>query len=189
MLVIGLVLGYGISSWTHHHHGLTAKRYRAADHKKHAAPLMAGNQNQKQKEWDPFAEMQRMQQDIDSAIERATQQLRLGSAAIPDPNGAAGFSSALDVRDRGDHYEVHADLPNTDEKNVKVTTEGDRAVRLSVMQHQEQNQNANGTRSTFSEFGSYDQLVTLPGPGDMKDMKVDNHNGELVITIPKAKAS
>jgi len=31
--------------------------------------------------------------------------------------------------------------------------------------------------------------VTLPQSADMKDMKVDNRNGELVITIPKAKAS
>lgn len=189
MLMIGLVLGYGISVWIHHHHRsrVAARHYRPFDHNNQAKPAIAANQNQNQKQWDPFADMQRMRQDIDAAIQRATQQMRLGS--IPDWNSAAGFSSALNVRDRGDHYEVRADLPNTDQKDVKVTTEGDRAIRVDVTQHQEENQNANGTQSTFSEFGSYDQLVTLPGPADMKDMKVDNHNGELVITIPKEKPS
>jgi HSP20 family protein len=189
MLVIGIALGYGLSVWTHHYHRNRARiatsHYRPPNHDK-SGPVIASNHNQK---WDPFAEMQQMQKDIDGAIQRATQQLRLGSASIPDWNGAAGFSSALDVRDRGDHYEVRADLPNTDQKDVKVTTEGDRGVRVDVTQHQEQKKDANGTQSTFSEFDSYDQLVTLPGPADMKDMKVDNHNGELIITIPKAKAS
>jgi HSP20 family molecular chaperone IbpA len=190
MLVIGIALGYGLSVWTHHYHHnratIAARHHRPANHDKSGPAIAANNQNQK---WDPFAEMERMQKDIDGAIQRATQQLRLGSASIPDWNSAAGFSSALDVRDRGDHYEVRADLPNTDQKDVKVTTEGDREVHVDVTQHQEQRKDANGTQSTVSEFGSYDQLVTLPGPADMKNMKVDNHNGELVITIPKAKAS
>ena len=189
MLIIGIALGYGLSVWTHHYHRngarIAARHYRPANHDK-SGPVIASNQNQK---WNPFADMQQMQKDIDAAIQRATQQLRLGSASIPDWNGTAGFSSAIDVRDRGDHYELRADLPNTEQKDVKVTTEGDREVHVDVTQHQEQKKDANGTQSTVSEFGSYDQLVTLPGPADMKNMKVDNHNGELVITIPKAKAS
>jgi HSP20 family protein len=197
MLVIGIALGYGLSTWTHHHHHhhrdrarIAAKHYRPADHNNRAvAPTIAANNNHQNQRWDPFADMDRMQKDIDSAIHRATQQLRFGSAGIPDWNGGAGFSSALDVRDRGDHYEVRADLPQTDQKDVKVTTQGDREVHVDVTQHQEQKKDANGTQSTFSEFGSYDQLVTLPGPADMTQMKVDNRNGELVITIPKAKAS
>src|ERR1051326_4059407 len=132
--------------------------------------------------------MERMRQDIDAAIQRATRQLRVGTANIPGWNDAAGFSSALDVQDRGDHFEVRADLPNTDQKNVKVTSDGDREVRVDVTQQQQQTKNGqNGAQSTFSEFGSYDQVVTLPAPADMKDMKIDHQNGELVITIPKAK--
>src|SRR5437773_6522780 len=134
MLIIGIALGYGLSVWTHHYYrnraGTITTHYPG--HNKAAPTVAANNRNQK---WDPFAEMQRMQKDIDAAIQRATQQLRLGSASIPDWNGAAGFSSALDVRDRGDHYEVRADLPNTDQKDVKVTTEGDREVRVDVTQH------------------------------------------------------
>jgi hypothetical protein len=38
----------------------------------------------------------------------------------------------------------------------------------------------------FSELGTYEQLVTLPGPAKMNDMKVDTRDHEAVITIPKA---
>jgi hypothetical protein len=57
-----------------------------------AAPTIAANNNRQNQRWDPFADMDRMQKDIDSAIHRATQQLRFGSAGIPDWNGSgAGF--------------------------------------------------------------------------------------------------
>jgi HSP20 family protein len=192
MLIIGLVIGFGVTRWSDRHHDRLRGKIAATEQShRHAQtgqnPVYVKNDDK----WDPLAEMDRMQQDIDRAIQRTQQQLRLGSFHLPDLNTdqATGYTSALDVRDRGDHYEVRADLPNTDQKDVKVTTEGDREVHVDVTQHQEKKSNANGGQTTYREFGSYDQLVTLPEAADMKDMKVDNRNGELVITIPKAKAS
>jgi HSP20 family protein len=201
MLIIGLVVGFGVTRWSDRHsdrfHGKMAAesrhhhRDRDYDHDRAQAsqnPAFVQNNDH----WDPLAEMDRMQQDIDRAIQRATQQMRFGSFHLPDltsGQGTTGYTSALDVRDRGDHYEVRADLPNTDKKDVKVTTEGDREVHVNVTQHDEHKSDANGGQTSYREFGSYDQLVTLPEPADMKGMKVDNRNGELVITIPKAKAS
>jgi HSP20 family molecular chaperone IbpA len=204
MFIIGIVIGFAVSDLSHRHHHdgrtyakannwMADKHHRWANQNKNSnnnpAPAVAGNQNQN---WDAFSEMEQMRQEIDRDIQRATHRLNLGLSNLPDLSKAMdtnGFSSSLNVQDRGDHFEVRADLPNTDQKNVKVTTEGDREVRVDVTQQQEQTKNANGGQSTYSEFGSYDQLVTLPAPGDMKDMKIDHQNGELVITIPKAKAS
>ncbi|HST31255.1 MAG TPA: Hsp20/alpha crystallin family protein [Chthoniobacterales bacterium] len=199
--IIGICIGFAVSDLSHrHHHGrvyakgrMAATHDRWADHNQNKnsnpAPSVAGNNSQNQ---DAFSQMEQMRQQIDRDIQRATHRLNLGLATMPNldkPIDAAGFSSALNVQDRGDHFEVRADLPNTDQKNVKVTSEGDREVRVDVTQQQEQTKNAKGGQSTYSEFGSYDQVVTLPAPADMKDMKIDHQNGELVITIPKAKAS
>ena len=196
-LILGVAMGIGGTAWVYHHHGraihqkFAARNYRD-DHNRNFAghkPVIAQNGNQNQN-WDPFVNIDRMRQDIDRSIDRAMQQLQSGSIGMMSPDwNAAGYSSSLDVRDRGDHFEVRADLPNTDKKDVKVTTEGDRGVHVNVTQHQEQKKDANGGQTTVNEFGSYDELVTLPGPADMKGMKIDNRNGELVITIPKAKAS
>jgi HSP20 family molecular chaperone IbpA len=189
-LIIGLVVGFGLTRWSDRHSDRIHGKVAAAAPRHQARPNSAVAQNPDG--WDPMAEMDRMQRDIDRAIQHATQQMRFGSSfQLPDFNGdgTAGFTSALDVRDRGDHFEVRADLPNTDQKDVKVTTEGDRQVHVNVTQHAEQKKNANGGETAYHEFGSYDELVTLPAAADMKDMKVDNRNGELVITIPKAKAS
>lgn len=197
MFIIGIAIGFGISELNHRHHGrayakanrwMAEKHHHWASQNKNNNPAVAttGNKNHN---GDAFSDMEQIQQEIDRDIQRATHRLNLGSINMPDLDKTTGFSSALDVRDRGDHFEVRADLPNTDQKDVKVTSDGDREVRVDVTQHQEQTKNGNGAQSTYSEIGSYDQVVTLPAPADMKDMKIDHQNGELVITIPKAKAS
>lgn len=193
-LLVGLAAGFGLTRWSDSHHDRLHGKVAGKEHGQQRHAEVAQTQPAYAKEndkWDPFAEMDRMQQDIDRAIQHTQQQLRLGSFHLPDLNNgsATGYTSALDVRDRGDHYEVRADLPSADQKNVKVTTEGDRELHVNVTRHDEQKSKANDGQTTYREFGSYDQLVTLPEPADMKGMKVDNRNGELVITIPKAKAS
>lgn len=184
-LIVGLVVGFAATKWSDQHHRLRAKT--AIAHRHHPRADQTGP-NARNDQWDPMAEMDRMQHEIDQSIRRAMQQVRNGALSLPDLSGP-GYASTLNVRDKGDHFEVRADLPTADKKDVKVTTEGDRQVRVNVTQHEEKNNNANGGQSAFREFGTYDQLVTLPEAADMKDMKVDNQNGELVITIPKAKAS
>ena len=196
-LIVGIAVGISGTAWTYHRHRrathqtFAARNYRNDRNGSFAArkPTVAQNGNQNQN-WDLFGNIDRMRQDIDRSIDRAMQQVQSGSVGMITPDwNASGYSSSLDVRDRGDHFEVRADLPNTDKKDVKVTTDGDRGVHVNVTQHQEKKKDANGGQTTVNEFGSYDELVTLPGPADMKDMKIDNRNGELVITIPKAKAS
>ena len=184
-LIVGLVVGFAATRWSDQHHRLRARTAMAHRHHPRADRTAANTQNDK---WDPMAEMDRMQQEIDQSIHRAMQQVRGGGVET------TGFVRTWlvprrSMRDKGDHFEVRADLPSADKKDVKVTTDGDRQVRVNVTQHQEQNNNASGGQTTFREFGTYDQLVTLPEAADMKDMKVNNQNGELVITIPKAKAS
>ncbi len=191
-LIVGLAVGFGATHWADQgHHG--RKHHQVATARAgqdHSGARQANTAAARDETWDPMTEMDRMQQEIDQSIHRAMQQFRNGS--MPGPDGKAlapGYALTLDVRDKGDHFEVRADLPNADKKDVKVTTEGDRQVHVNVTQHEEQNNNANGGQTSYREFGTYDQLVTLPEAVDLKDMKVDQQNGELVITIPKAKAS
>jgi HSP20 family molecular chaperone IbpA len=135
-LIVGLVLGFAVTRWSDRHPGHLRVAARAQvqreRHRSKDQARVVQNRN-----WDPFAEMNRMQQEIDRSIQQTMQQLQVGSLGMPNA-AASGYSSALDVRDRGDHFEVRADLPNADQKNVKVTTEGDRELRVSVTQQEEQ---------------------------------------------------
>jgi HSP20 family molecular chaperone IbpA len=48
------------------------------------------------------------------------------------------YTSSLDVRDPGDHFEVRAYLPDAETKDVEEKTQGDQAVRVSVSHRKQQ---------------------------------------------------
>jgi len=136
--------------------------------------------------WDPFADMERMQNEMNTFFRRAMAEFNANptfQALRTEP----GFSSSLDVRDKGDHYEVEASLPGADINSVKVTAEGNHMLRVAVTQSKEQKTTDKNATESMTEFGQYEQLVTLPGPAKTKEMKVERKEHEVIITVPKAK--
>jgi len=182
-LIVGVALGVGITTWTSRSEASSAKAVVSSSDKTERTSSIIRSE-----EWDPFREMERMREEIDRSIRRATEQFRLDPMMAPFSRDL-GYSSSLDVRDRGDRFELRAYLPDAETKDVKVKTEGDQAVRVSVSHRKQQKKEENGAQAVFSQLGSYEQLVTLPEPVNSDDMKVDTKDDEVVITIPKAKAS
>ncbi|HEY4257919.1 MAG TPA: Hsp20/alpha crystallin family protein [Candidatus Udaeobacter sp.] len=136
--------------------------------------------------WDPLVDMQRLQTEMNTFFRRAMDEFGT------NPNfqmmrNEPGFSSSLDVRDKGDRYEVHASLPDVDVTNVKVTAESNNLLKLSVSQSKQERKTDKLTSTLMSEFGQYEQLITLPGPARTKDMKVEHKEHEVVVSIPKKK--
>jgi HSP20 family molecular chaperone IbpA len=136
--------------------------------------------------WDPTAELQRMENDMNQFFSRAMTEFGMNQNFLSMRN-EPGFSASMDVRDKGDHYEVHALLPGTDISSVKVTSEGNNALRIGVSQSKQQKKTDKNSTEAVTEFGEYDQLVTLPGPAKTKEFKVDRKEHEIVVTVPKAK--
>lgn len=137
--------------------------------------------------WDAFGDMQRMQKDMDHLFQRALQEFGTNPDFL-SRQAQPGFSSSIDVRDKGDHYEVHAILPGRNIDNVKVTAESDNLLRVIASESKQEKKNDKLGTMSLSEFGEYEQLVTLPGPARTKDMKVERKEHEIVVTIPKTKS-
>jgi HSP20 family molecular chaperone IbpA len=142
----------------------------------------------KSDEWDPFRQMERMQEEIDRAIRNATEQFQLG------PNTATfrpdlGYSSSFDLRDRKNHFELHAYLPDVKASDVNVKIDNDRTLHVSVSQRKQETKNTSAGSASFTELGRYEQVVTLPEPVKSTDMKIERKGHEVVITVPKANAS
>jgi HSP20 family molecular chaperone IbpA len=183
-LIVGLALGLGVGVWS-------VKSSQASNALGAQKSLSATGQNGPSfttNEWDPFRQMERMQEEIDRAIRNATEQFRFGPGATvfrPD----AGYSSSFDLRDRKDHFELRAYLPDTKASDVNVKIDNDRTLRVSVSQRKQETRNTSGGNATFTELGQYEQVVTLPEPVKSSEMKVDRHGHEVVVTIPKTKTS
>lgn len=107
--------------------------------------------------------------------------------AFPQSNPTRGLTtmqvgSAVHVDNQKNKYVVHFYLPDKALKNVNVKlTNG----QLRLTASESEDEKAKGEQNI--EGGSYEQLMTLPGPVQEKAMKVVRQNGTIVVTLPKAK--
>lgn len=137
--------------------------------------------------WDPMAEMQRMQREMDHFFSRAMSEFGMNQNFLSMRN-EPGFSSSIDVRDKGDHYEVHALLPNRDIANVKISAEGNNRLRIAAVASKKEKKTDKNSEMLMQEWGDYEQVVTLPGPANTNKMQVDRKEHEIVVSVPKSKA-
>jgi HSP20 family molecular chaperone IbpA len=189
-LIVGLGLGLGIGVW-----GIKtsqASSPRTTSQKTTAPETIARNEPKESSalrdDWDPFREMQQMQEEIDRTIRRATERFQLGpSANLFRPE--AGYSSSFDLRDKQDHFELRAYLPDVETSDVSVKIDDDRVLHVSVAQKKQETKKDNGSESHVTALGHYEQVVTLPEPVKGSDMKIDRNDHEMIVTIPKAKSA
>jgi HSP20 family molecular chaperone IbpA len=184
-LFVGLALGLGIGVW-----GIKTTRASSspkttevtlkAEPKETKEPLVLRDAA------DPFRHMQQMQEEIDQVIRRATERFQLGpGASLFRPED--GYSSSFDLRDRKDHFELRAYLPDAEASDVSVKIDDDRILHLTVGHKKEQLKKENKTEAKVTQLGRYEQVITLPEPVKGSDMKVDRNGHEIVIAIPKAR--
>ena len=202
-LIIGLFVGVGIGVWgikTSHASNTPAMTSQSgvtnsdSTNSNTSSNSNSVDQNKDEdsllidKNWNPFTDMERMQEQIDRAIRDATEKFSFAPGMDmfkPD----AGYSSSFDLRDRKDHYELHAYLPDVNPSDVTVKIDNDQTLRVSVKQQKQQTKNTKNGSARMTELGEYEQVVTLPEPVRSQDMKVNRNGHEIVVTIPKANTN
>ena len=90
-----------------------------------------------------------------------------------------------DIKDEGDHYELEADLPGFDKKDIKLDVNGDvltvSAERYS--EHEEKDKKGKYVRCERS-YGSYSRQFDLSGV-KADEIKAKYEDGVLKLTMPK----
>ena len=183
-LIVGLALGLGIGVWS-------VKSSQASNASAAQNSLSAtgkGEPSFTTNVWDPFRQMERMQEEIDRAIRNTTEQFQLGPGAT-DFQPDAGYSSSFDLRDRKDHFELRAYLSDVKASDVNVKIDNDRTLHVSVSHHKQETKKIRDGSASFTELGQYEQVVTLPEPVKSSEMKVERKGHEIVVTVPKVNAS
>jgi HSP20 family molecular chaperone IbpA len=202
-LIVGLVIGIGVGVWgiktSHASNAPAATTSTTSSSTTSSNPSSNSSTIDQNKDeslltpkdwdhWDPFRDMERMQEQIDRTIRDATEKFSLAPGA-PVFRPDAGYSSSFDLRDRKDHYELRAYLPDVNASDVTVKIDNDQTLHVSVKQQKQQTKNTQNGSASISELGQYEQVVTLPEPVKSDQMKIDRHGHEIVITIPKANAT
>ena len=136
--------------------------------------------------WDPWLEMHRIQQRIDSLFEDSWQRMQVDFGA---PEAIAPILSEPEVtlqEEKGD-YVVTATLPGIEEGDLNVSLD-DRLLRISAQRQSQQTQTADNGQVVREESyaSSIQRAFTLPGPVDASGMHTKFDDGVLTVTIPKA---
>lgn len=134
--------------------------------------------------WDPFAEMQRMQQHIDRMMRDSWSRFD----RLSPLDGVPASSPALDVIEEPGAYVIKADLPGVEKDGINVSIR-DGVLTLEARRTQENTQQNDKGEIVRRErqTGEFQHSVKLPADSGGLGMTTDYANGALTIRVPKTQ--
>ncbi len=133
--------------------------------------------------WNPYAEIQRMQNEMEQIFDDSFSRFHMKS-----PIGSLSKTPDVDLQEKPDRYIVTMNAPGADESSLNVKLEG-QVLRISINTEQakDETDEKNGQYQYRERFvGQFQRALTLPGPVNAAKMGTSYSNGVLTITIPKA---
>lgn len=136
--------------------------------------------------WDPFAEMQRMQEHMNRMFNDSFGHFG-ASPKYRDLARDPSFSPKIDVHEDKDRFVLSLDLPGVDEGSVNVQVDG-RKVTVSGERKSSSDEADSSGRMMRSErrTGKFARTVELPEPVDATKIEAKNEQGVFTIVLPKA---
>jgi len=143
------------------------------------------NQPFNNKAWNPFEEMQRMQNEMDKMFGDIRSQF-YQDPVFNDLNKSFNFNTSVDVKNEKDKIIVTADIPGSDESNINVKIEGDTLTITANTKKSSEQKNQGSMYRSERMIGQFQRTIQLPAPVLGDKMKTDYKDGVLTITLPKA---
>lgn len=135
--------------------------------------------------WDPFQDMQAMQQRIDQMFGNALGHMNQ-SGAFPGGLDQSLIMPRMDLTDEGDHFVAKVNIPGSDNADINVTME-DNVLHVSATSKEESSNSGKGTALRQERrIGRFERDMTLPKPVDAKSLQTSYEDGVLTITIKKS---
>src|SRR5208282_3752289 len=122
---------------------------------------------------DPFKSLRREMEDMFRAFDRN----------LPSSNIGAG-APAIDVAETKDAFEVTAELPGVEEKDIKVSLDGNRLV-ISGEKKQETTRDEKDWHVEERSYGSFYRSMSLPFKPDDGAVEAHFDKGVLHLNIKK----
>jgi HSP20 family protein len=124
---------------------------------------------------NPFSLLRRMTEEMDRMVQEAGSGRAEGSGA--------GWIPAIDVSLRDGKYNVHAELPGLEPKDVKIEVEND-ALVIEGERKYEHEEKQGGMQRTERQYGFFRRSIPLPEGAKTEQAKAKFHNGILEIALP-----
>ena len=125
--------------------------------------------------WDPFAELNRLNQQLARYLEN------WGDL----PSLAEGFTPLADVEETDDAYLVEIELPGVKRDDVSLEVAG---RRLTVSGERKERERVGILRLRTRTVGRFHYEVVLPGDVDEDNVSASMDEGVLTVRLPKPAA-
>ncbi|WP_262965080.1 Hsp20/alpha crystallin family protein [Methylobacter psychrophilus] len=185
-----LVIVLGIQSYVIFNLNESLKQFSAqensTDNPKAQIPKLPkpGSDNElfKDQLWNPYEEMQRMQNEMEQLFGDSFSRFHLNA-----PLGSLSKIPDVDLQEKPDQYIVTVNAPGADESSIDVKLE-DQVLNISIKtEHAKDETDAKKGKYQYRErfVGQFQRALTLPGPANAAKMTTKYDNGVLTVTIPK----
>jgi len=140
------------------------------------------------KAFNPFVEIQKIHEEMNKIFNDFHQKMQMDSAFDKfEPLKYSDFGSqpAIDLEDKGNHYEVKANIPGVDNQNINLTTK-DGMLKIEATT-QKSSEKKEGDKYLKQEryVGSYTRILSLPKDADEAKVSNTYKDGVLTVTIAK----
>ncbi len=105
-----------------------------------------------------------------------------------EPPAARNRAPAVDIREEGDGYLVHADLPGVAEQDLKVSID-DNVLTISANADGQGERTSEGYLVRERRQTSFTRSFVLPGDADHEGVGAEFKDGLLTLRVPKNQAS
>lgn len=106
------------------------------------------------------------------------------SNAVGDNEIAAEWVPAVDITEAKDAYEVVADVPGVEAKDIDVSLD-DGVLTVKGERKSESKDEDEGYTRTERSYGSFYRRFTLPDTADAENISAKTEHGVLKLHIPK----
>lgn len=129
--------------------------------------------------WDPFDVLSDLQTDLNRAFNRSLSR---------QDSWLKNFEPQVEVREEGDHFTVHADLPGLKREEFSIKVQG---ATLTLSGERKNEKEIKEKKAYYSErsYGSFVRTLEFPVEVQAEKVKASFKDGVLEITLPKAESA
>ena len=128
--------------------------------------------------YEPWGMLNQLRRDMDHMFH--TQAEGEESSTI----ATSAWVPAVDIKETDDAFEIHADVPGVDPKDIDVHMENG-VLTIKGERESEKKEEKEGFKRVEREWGSFYRRFSLPDTADADKISAKSKHGVLEITIPK----
>ena len=135
--------------------------------------------------WDPFSEMERMQEEMDRMFQHSFSRRGSGGPGMFSNN--MSFDADVDLKETKEGYEITFDLKGLDEEKFDIQI-NEHSITVKGEHNSEETEERSNQYFQSKSYGSFMKTIPLPVDADTSKVKTEKQGDQLVIQLPK-KAS